>query len=139
MRGLLVSTLVAHGLVREDDQLKLDDRAGFTRGRPQFRGKRVTLTVEEEKDQRSLAQNARFWLICQYAADVWSVGRPLPIHKDEAKLALCRAFLGMVDTPLGPVPKRTSTLTVAEMAHLQEQITAWFASEGTPLPMDGVA
>lgn len=135
-----MSTLVAHGLVREDNgQLVLDNRSSFAADVKRFAGKRVTVTVEEEKDQRSLAQNARFWLICQYAADVWSVGRPLPIHKDEAKLALCRAFLGMVDTPLGPVPKRTSTLTVAEMAHLQEQITAWFASEGTPLPMDGVA
>lgn len=135
-----MSTLVAHGLVREDNgQLVLDNRSSFAADVKRFAGKRVTVTVEEEKDQRSLAQNARFWLICQYAADVWSVGRPLPIHKDEAKLALCRAFLGMVDTPLGPVPKRTSTLTVSEMAHLQEQITAWFASEGTPLPMDGVA
>lgn len=134
-----MSTLVAHGLVREDGQLVLDSRSDFARDVKQFAGKRVTLSVEVEKDQRSLAQNARFWLICQYAADVWSVGRPLPIHKDEAKLALCRAFLGMVDTPLGPVPKRTSTLSVAEMAHLQEQITAWFASEGTPLPLDGIA
>jgi hypothetical protein len=136
------ATVVAHGLMDGPDgkTLKLDSRTTFVRELGEkLAGKPVTLTVEEEKDQRSLAQNARFWLICQYAADVWSVGRPLPIHKDEAKLALCRAFLGMVDTPLGPVPKRTSTLTVAEMAHLQEQITAWFASEGTPLPLDGVA
>lgn len=125
---------------RADGKMAFDSRSSFDAYIASLPpGSRLTITVAPEQDVRSLAQNARFWLMCQMVADIWSVGRPVPIHKDEAKLALCRAFLGMVDTPLGPVPKRTSTLTVAEMAHLQEQITAWFASEGTPLPLDGIA
>ncbi len=130
-------TLVAHGLVREDNgQLVLDNRAGFAADVKRFAGKRVTLSVEEEKDQRSLAQNARFWKICELAAEAWSVGRALPLHKDQAKLVLCRVFLGTDDTPLGPVPKGTRGLSVEAMAKLMTEIEEYFRSQGQALPLD---
>jgi hypothetical protein len=102
-------------------------------------GRRVTLTVTEEKDQRSLDQNARFWLICEQAAIVLSQGRPVPLNKEEAKLALCRAFLGVLETPFGLIPRGTRHLTVAQMSELQDKITGHFASIGQALPLDGVA
>lgn len=124
---------------RADGQLQLDDRPTFVawiKSLPP--GSRLTITVAPEQDVRSLAQNARFWKICELAAEAWSVGRPLPIHKEEAKLALCRAFLGLIETPLGLVPRGTRGLTTGEMSALQERITAHFAAEGTPLPLDRV-
>ncbi len=135
-----MGTLVAHGLVREDNgQLVLDNRAQFVGGLPQFRGKRVTLTVTEEQDVRTLAANARFWKLCELAAEVMSHGRPLPVSKDAAKLALCGAFLGYDQTPLGPVPKGTRNLSRSEMSKLQADIEGHYASIGQPLPMDGIA
>lgn len=134
-----MSTLVAHGLVREDGQLVLDDRPSFARDVKRFAGKRVTLTVTEEEDVRTLAANARFWKLCELAAEVMSHGRPLPVSKDAAKLALCGAFLGYELTPFGPVPKGTRHLSRSEMSKLQADIEGHYASIGQPLPMDGVA
>ncbi len=133
----MTDRVVGHGFVNAEGQLKLDERSRFTAGVKGFAGKRVTLTVEDYKSQRSLAQNARFWKICTLVAEAWSVGRELPISKDQAKLVLCKVFLGQDETPLGPVPKGTSGLSVEEMGHLMTAIESHFASEGQPLPLEG--
>jgi hypothetical protein len=124
--------------VRHDNgQLQLADREAFVsyiKSLPP--GTRLTLTVAAEQDVRSLAQNARFWKICELAAEAWSVGRPLPLHKDQAKLVLCRVFLGTDDTPLGPVPKGTRGLSIEAMAKLMTEIEEYFRSQGQALPLD---
>lgn len=135
----MIAALVAHGLVDASGQLRLDARSSFAQDVKRFAGKRIVLRVEEEQDVRTLAANARFWKLCELAAEAMSHGRELPISKDEAKLALCRAFLGVTETPFGPVPKGTRHLTPAEMSRLQADIEGHYASIGQRLPMDGVA
>ena len=134
----MIPPLVAHGVVDSEGALRLDDRSAFAREVKRFAGGlRVTLTVAEEEDVRTLAANARFWKLCELAAEVMSHDRPLPVSKDAAKLALCGAFLGYDQTPLGPVPKGTRHLSRSEMSKLQADIEGHYASMGQPLPMDG--
>lgn len=99
-----------------------------------LRGQRVTVTLEKEHATRTNRQNSRYWVQCTAVADLLSVGRAVPLNKEQAHVILATAFLGQEETPLGPVPMSTRTLTVEQFNLYMDRIDGHFASVGTPLP-----
>jgi len=100
-----------------------------------WQGRAVLVTIEPERKRRSLRANRRYFgCIVPWAAEILSVSRDVPISSDQAHYVLKSAFLGVEETPLGPVPKRTKDLTSAEFSQYCERITAHFAAEGYQLP-----
>jgi hypothetical protein len=92
--------------------------------------KRISVTIERERIVRTTNQNARYWsLIVPLVAECWSLKREMPISNDMAHYALKCAFIGVEETPLGPVPKSSRTLTVPEFAEYMEKIEAYLAQE----------
>jgi len=102
-----------------------------------YRGRQALVTVEPERKQRSLAQNRRYWCsIVPFAREILSVTRDVPLSKDQAHYVLKSAFLGVIDTTLGPVPKSTTRLSTAEFATYCERIEAHFNQIGHYLPAE---
>lgn len=126
--------------LRPDGQPSLDDRPAMVSYLKELAGKgvsRLVFDIQAMPSRHSAGQRRRFWLMCQMVADIWSVGRAVPIHKDEAKAALCRAFLGVVETPMSPEAKGIRYLSIEDMSRVMQEVEAHFAAEGTPLPLDG--
>jgi hypothetical protein len=97
---------------------------------------RVRVTVERERQIRSLKANARYWsCIVPMVAAVLSVSRDVPLSNDQAHHVLKAAFIGTEDTPLGPVPKSSAGLDTAAFSAYCERIEGHFASEfGASIP-----
>jgi hypothetical protein len=115
-------------------RLRLDSRERFDAFVRTLAGKRVTLTVEEEQDIRSTQANRRYFVQCTAVAHLLSVGRDVPISKDQAHYILASSFWGVVETPFGPVPKSTRRMPVGRFNQYMDEIDAHFAAAGTPLP-----
>jgi hypothetical protein len=95
-----------------------------------LRGKAITITLEREVRRRSDPQNRWYWAsVVPAVAEYLSIGRPLPISKDDAHYVLCSAFIGCDETPLGRVPSHSSTLTTEQFSTYCERIRAHAASE----------
>jgi hypothetical protein len=102
-------------------------------------GQRVFVTIEEWKRQRTLAQNAWYWgiVVPSMATEMtrqaseqdpgWNNG--LPLSNEQCHVLLKRAFLGIVETPLGQTVKDSHTLSTAEFSEFCERIIAFAASE----------
>jgi hypothetical protein len=100
-------------------------------------GRQALVTIEPERARRSTAQNSRYWVrIVPFAQEVLSVTRDLPLSKDQAHYVLKSAFIGTLETPLGPVPKRSRDLSTAEFAAYCDRIEGHFASLGQFVPQD---
>jgi hypothetical protein len=102
-------------------------------------GKRVSVTVEREIVRRTLSQNAWYWsIIVPTVASVLSRTRDVPLSNDQAHYVLKSAFIGLDETPLGPVPKSSAALSTKEFAEYCDRIVAHAASEwGFPIPQPG--
>lgn len=111
-----------------------DDVPRWKQAKLTYQGKRVSVTLEREHSIRTLRQNNRYWIQCQAVADLLSVGRDVPLNKDQAHIILASAFLGLEETKLGTVPISTRTLTVEQFNLYMDRIDSHFAAEGTPLP-----
>jgi hypothetical protein len=94
----------------------------------------VVLTLEKREEIRSTQANRRYFVQCTAVAELLSVGRDVPISKDQAHHILASAFWGVVETPLGQVPKSTRRMPVARFNQYMDEIDAHFAAAGTPLP-----
>lgn len=102
-----------------------------------YRGRAALVSVEVERKRRSLAANRRYWgCIVPFAAEILSVTRDVPLSKDQAHYVLKAAFLGTIDTPLGPVPKSTRNLSDPEFAEYCAKIEGHFNSLGHFLPAE---
>ncbi len=113
----------------EGGRLKFDDPVLFVASLGVL-PKRVSVTIERERIIRNTSQNARYWsLIVPLVAECWSLKRERPISNDMAHYALKCAFIGVEETPLGPVPKSSRTLTTAEFADYMTKIEAYLAQE----------
>lgn len=103
-------------------------------------GQRVVVTVERHHDRRSSQQNRWYWgAIVPAVAGHLSQGRALPLSDDQAHHVLKSAFIGVEDTPLGPVPKSSAALTMAAFSAYCDAIVAHAASEwglAIPAPED---
>jgi hypothetical protein len=95
-----------------------------------LRGKTITITLEREVQRRGDPANRYYWAaVAPAVAEYLSIGRPLPLSKDDAHRVLCSAFIGTEETPLGPTPCHSSTLTSEQFSVFIERIKAHAASE----------
>lgn len=120
-------------------KLVLDDPVRWTGALARLAGQRVFLTVERERIQRTTQQNRWYWgMVVPLVADFLSQGRELPLSNDQAHYVLKSAFLGVDETPLGPVPKSTRKLSVEEFSTYCEKIVSHAAAEwGLNIPAPG--
>ncbi len=116
-----------------------DDPTAWRAGVARLRGKRVVISLQAVRITRSTQQNRRYWsCIVPLVAEVLSVGRPLPLSKDDAHYVCKWTFLGHEDTALGPIPRHSKTLSTAEFVSYCDAIEAWLAQEhGVALPALG--
>lgn len=85
-------------------------------------GRRFVETIERERSQRSIQQNKRHWsLVVSLWQEAMRQQRGLAMSADQVHDMLCRAFIGVVETPYGPVRKESKTLTTEEFAHFEDQ------------------
>lgn len=93
-------------------------------------GKKVTVTVQPYRKIRSLSQNAWYWgVIVPMVAQQLSQGRTFELSEEQTHYILRSAFLGLLETPLGPVPESSTGLTTAEFSEYCEKIIAHAATE----------
>lgn len=120
-------------------KVELDDKLGWNALLARLDGKRVRVSVGSVDQRRSSQQNRwYFGVIVPIAAEVLSQGRAVPLSKEQAHYVLASAFLGCEETPLGPVPMKTSLLSTAQFATYCERIVAHMASEWRMhVPMPG--
>jgi hypothetical protein len=116
-----------------------DQSLAWTGTLARHEGKRVTVTVRKLSVRRSSNQNRWYWsCVVPFVAECLSVGRALPLSRDQAHYVLKSAFLGTEDTPLGPIPKSTAGLSIEEFSAYCERIVAHAATEwGVALPQPG--
>ena len=122
--------------VRMMEPIRWRDQIGLRR-----KGEQVLVTVERHHDRRSSQQNRRYWgAIVPTVGWHFSKDRPVPLHSSQVHHVLKSAFLGVDETPLGPVPKSTRDLTTAEFSAYCDAIEAHAASEwGLHIPAPGEA
>lgn len=99
-------------------------------------GKRLAVSIEPLGVTRSSQQNRWYWGgIVPVVGQHLSQGRDLDLHPSQVHYLLKSAFLGVDETALGPVPKRSRDLTTAQFSAYCEEIRAHAASEwGLPIP-----
>ena len=126
------------GIVR-DCKLVIDQPMRWKGFLARQEGKRVTVTVEREIIRRTLSQNAWYWsIIVPTVASVLSRTRDVPLSNDQTHYVLKSAFIGVDETPLGPVPKSSAKLSTKEFSDYCDRIVAHAASEwGFPIPQPG--
>lgn len=106
-------------------------------------GNRFTETIEREKSQRTLKQNARHWvLVVPLWQECLKQTRGLVMSEDQVHDMLCRAFIGVIETPYGPVRKESKKLSTAEFAEFDQKcelalIEAWPGLDPRSLEIGG--
>lgn len=99
-------------------------------------GRRVTLTVQREQLQRTLAQNRWYWSIVVPVFGDWT-----GYEKDEAHAVLKSLFLKVEKTlPTGEVlevPGSTAKLTKEEFSEYCERVARFLAENGVYVPQPG--
>jgi hypothetical protein len=123
-RQTFAAEVTAEGVLRFAEPMRWRTRLAA------LRGKKLTVTVEREVKRRGDPANRYYWAaVARAVAEYLSIGRELPLSKDDAHRVLCSAFIGTEDTPLGPTPCRSSTLTSEQFSTFIERIKAHAASE----------
>lgn len=120
----------------------LIDAAALAIALREFEGRRVVVEIEREKSIRSVRANARYWtILIPLAGDLLQKkqGRVLPYSKEQVHWIIKSAFLGCEDNPLGgpPVPLDSHTLSTEEFYNFTEEVSAWLAQNGYPIPVQG--
>lgn len=102
-------------------------------------GRPFAATFKVVRDIRSLSQNRRYHgLIVPMVREILSVGQPLPFSKDEVHWALKRAFIGVRESRLGPIPKSSKELDVPQFAAFMNESESWMATQwGIVVPQFG--
>lgn len=111
-------------------QLRPEDAPRWAAYLSRLDGKRVTVQVKKPAIHRTQSQNAWYWAtVVPAVAAFLSEATGKTYDKDDAHYALKAAFLGQEETPLGMVPKSTTTLSVEEFTDYCTRIQAHAASE----------
>jgi hypothetical protein len=124
---------------RIDDQSKLVVRdvgrwAGFL---SRLKGRAVEVQVRPERKRRSLNQNSWYWVAIVPAIQGYlNESRDLQLSEDQTHYVLKSSFIGLKETPLGPVPLESKTLSTQEFADYCEKIRSYAATEWK-LPIPG--
>ena len=103
-------------------------------------GQRFEETFERWKPVRTDRANRFYWgVLVPLAQHVLSQTRDLPLSKDRTHYVLVAAFAGCDETPLGPVPIKTSQMDVGQFSTYCEKVQAWLADNGLVVPESGAA
>jgi hypothetical protein len=100
---------------------------------------RISVTLERERVIRTSQQN-RYYHSCivPIVQEVLSVGRDLPLSRDQTHELLKQAFLGFEDTKLGRVGKSTRELDTKQFTKYCDDIQSHFVTEfGIAFPRPG--
>lgn len=98
-------------------------------------GQRFEETFERWRPVRTDRANRFYWgVLVPLAQYQLSKMRDLPLSKDRTHYVLVAAFAGCDETPLGPVPVRTSTMDVGQFSIYCEKVQAWLADNGLAVP-----
>ena len=103
-----------------------------------FAPRRVEISIAIKHGQRTDPQNRRYWgSILPAVRENLSLGRELPLSKEQTHYVLKSAFIGVDETPLGPVPKSSRTLSVEKFKEFCDAVEAHFAKRGVCFATDG--
>lgn len=106
----------------------------------EYADRRVVVTIEPERQLRSLKANARYWgVLVPLAGDFLSKTRDVPLSKMQIHFVLVSAFAGCEETPLGLAPVETHTMPSDVFSTMCERIQAWLAQNGYHVPAPGEA
>jgi hypothetical protein len=126
--------LKAEALVR-DGRLVAADPARWVAALKPHHKVRVVVTVERLQERRSSQANRRYWWrVVRGVRAHLNVDRVLPLNKDQVHYVLACSFLGQEETPLGPIPRETHTLTTHEFTDYMDRIEAHFSGIGVTFP-----
>jgi hypothetical protein len=120
-------------------KLLLDDPVRWASTLARHAGKRLLVTLESERLQRTTQQNRWYWaMVVPLVAGYLSKGREVPLSNDQAHYVLKSAFIGVVETPLGPAPKSSRKLSIEEFSLYCDKIVSHAAAEwGMNIPAPG--
>lgn len=123
------------GVVSDDGKLTLHNKAGFAGIVKHLAGKRVTLTIGENKPERSGNQNAYYWGVV-----LKTIGDELGYTQDELHEALKWKFLRKEAEPDKFRPfdtvRSTAKLKTDEFEDYLDRVRMWAASEmGIVVPL----
>lgn len=116
-------------------------RATLSRIFPSYAGKKISLSIREAKEKRSLDQNSyyRGVILPHVRQSRFDMGDPMSLdaaHEDNIKsfapVVECKDLFGNTYTR----PLRTHEMSVAQMAEFITAITATMAQFGYPVPED---
>ncbi len=111
-------------------QLKPDDPPRWAGYLARHEGKQIVVETKPIRERRTPSQNAYYWSqIVPVVAEFLSEATGEFIDSKGAHYVLKCAFLGKVETPLGPVPRRSSELSIEEFSQYVDRILAHCASE----------
>lgn len=108
--------------------LRLFDPGAFAIALGRRKGRRVWLRLLGERQVRADRANRYWWGACvETVRQCWqhASGAPLPLPKEAVHDALVAAFVGVIETPLGYVRKRSRSLTSEQFSHLIEETRAY--------------
>lgn len=117
----------------------MDDPIRWASALARHAGKRIVVTLQREVLRRTNQQSRWYWsVIVPMVADYLSRNRDLPYSKDQAHYVLKSAFIGVDDTPLGPVPRSSAALSIEDFSLYCDKIVSHAASEwGMNIPAPG--
>lgn len=120
-------------------KVQVDDALRWTSTLARHEGKRVLVTVQREVLRRTTQQNRWYWaIVVPMVADYLSQGRSVPLSNDEAHYVLKSAFIGIDETPLGPIPKSSAKLSIEDFSLYCDKIISHAAAEwGMNIPAPG--
>jgi hypothetical protein len=122
------------GVVKDGRRI-YDNPAAPVIANQDMEGKRFLETFERLPNTRTLKQNARHWtLLIPLVQECLKQKQGVILSKDQAHELVVRAFVGQIDTALGPVRKETKNLSVTDFADMDREITAWLQEEGWHVP-----
>lgn len=110
---------------------------------PAYAGKTLRLSISEAKEKRSLEANAYYWvaIVPHMRKFRFECGDALSIeqvHEDMLAQFAPTVTGKRPDGTLYTRPMRSKEMSVSEMAQYINCITAWLATEGWPVPMEGL-
>lgn len=127
------------GVVDESGKLSLYNQAGYTGFLKHLAGKRITLTIGEDKPNRSTQANRYYWgVVVRTLADEFGYSQ------DDMHAALAYKFLRVeAEAKFGeamPLVRSTATLKTDEFERYMEDVRIWAATEmGVVIPLPNEA
>lgn len=121
------------------DKLHASDKNAMFAALREFASQDVVVTVERFREKRSNGQNAYYWaVVVPFVRRFWSKEWDIDLTEKQTHETLKKVFIGVIDTPMGPITRSSATLNVEQFVDYVESICSYFASEkGEYIPQPG--